>query len=150
MNDDRHEPSDSQLLIVTSPATGKCQADTRHRLERWLEAHDVAKSDIGDVVLASSEALSNVVRHAYGTHTATGPMSLTAKLAGSVLLVAVQDEGTWKEAGVDGPRDTPSTGGWGIPLMRSLSQSLTVEHDGRRGTNVTARYELASRDPRHN
>lgn len=143
MNDDQLEPRAPHLLVVTSPATDQCQADTRHRLERWLVANHVAKSDIGDVVLASSEALSNVVRHAYGTYTSAGPMSLTAKLAGSVLLIAVEDEGTWKEARADGPRDKPSIGGWGLPLMRRLSQSLTIEHDGGRGTNVTARYELA-------
>ena len=66
-------------------------------------------------------------------------MSLTAELTGSELLIAVRDEGTWKEA----PREEPSIGGWGLPLMRSLSQSLTIEHDDGKGTNVTARYELA-------
>ena len=57
MNDDHPEPASPRLLVVTSPATDRCQADTRHRLERWLTVNDVAKSDIGDVVLAASEAL---------------------------------------------------------------------------------------------
>jgi anti-sigma regulatory factor (Ser/Thr protein kinase) len=131
-----------RLLAINTPATDQCQADTRHQLERWLVANHVATSDVGDVVLAASEALSNVVRHAYRTHSVPGPMNLVARLSDSVLSVAVQDEGTWKETAVS-PCDDVPLGGWGLPLMRRLSQSLTIEHDGDRGTNVTARYELA-------
>jgi anti-sigma regulatory factor (Ser/Thr protein kinase) len=134
-----------RLLAINAPATDQSQADTRHQLERWLVANHVAKSDVGDVVLAASEALSNVVRHAYSTRSAPGPMNLVAKLTDSVLSVAVQDEGTWKET-VEDPPGAVALGGWGLPLMRSLSQSLTIEHGRKRGTNVTARYDLAPQE----
>jgi len=134
-----------RLLAINAPATDQSQADTRHQLERWLLANHVAKSDVGDVVLAASEALSNVVRHAYRTRSAPGPMNLVARLTDSVLSVAVQDEGTWKET-AESPRGAVPLGGWGLPLMRSLSKSLTIEHGRRRGTNVTARYELAPQE----
>lgn len=122
----------------------------RRALRRWLgdalEARQAAEGGPGDLsddladladdlVLATSEALENVVDHAFAGDVAPGTMSLRADLVDDVVTIVVADDGCWRTPGVG-----PTSRGRGITLMQNLTDA-EVEH-GPGGTTVTMRKPL--------
>lgn len=122
----------------------------RRALRRWLgealEARQIATGEpldlpddlvdlADDLVLATSEALENVVDHAFAGAERPGTMSLRADLVDDVVTIVVADDGTWRQPGAG-----PTTRGRGITLMRKLAEAV-VDH-ARGGTTVTMRRRL--------
>jgi serine/threonine-protein kinase RsbW len=93
-------------------------------LARRLEIPDEARQEL---VLAVSEACANGIMHTVSRHiyVATG-------IVLDDMRVSVRDEGSFRW----GPRPG---GGWGLPLMRSLTDSLEIREGTpeRNGTTVT-------------
>ena len=87
-----------------------------------------------DVGLAATEALSNVVRHAYPK--TEGPVTLTADASPNELVVTVADEGvgarSFELSSIPGL-------GIGLRLIHELCQSATVEPTSD-GTTVTMTF----------
>ncbi len=123
----------------------------RRALRRWLgDALEARQSAVGastelpedledladDLVLATSEALENVVDHAFANTPAVGAMTLHADLVDDVVTIVVTDDGHWRS-----PSTGPTSRGRGLTLMESLTQ-VDVEH-GDGGTTVTMRRPLA-------
>ena len=123
----------------------------RRALRRWLgdalEARQAAAGappglpddleDLADdLVLATSEALENVVDHAFASASDVGAMSLRADLVDDVVTIVVTDDGHWRS-----PTTGPTSRGRGLTLMESLTQ-VEVEH-GDGGTVVTMRRPLS-------
>ncbi len=122
----------------------------RRALRRWLgEALEARQTAAGaatvlgddledladDLVLATSEALENVVDHAFASAPSPGAMSLRAELVEDVITIVVADDGHWRS-----PTVGPTTRGRGLTLMESLTD---VEvHHGTGGTTVTMRRPL--------
>ncbi len=122
----------------------------RRALRRWLgDALEVRQVEAGaggdltddledladDLVLATSEALENVVDHAFANSPAPGAMRLRAGIVDDVVTVVVTDDGHWRS-----PTTGPTTRGRGLTLMESLTD---VEvHHGEVGTTVTMRRPL--------
>jgi anti-sigma regulatory factor (Ser/Thr protein kinase) len=75
---------------------------------------------VGDVKLAVSEAVSNVVRHAYGRQNA-GQVIATAHVDSGVLRIVIADTG----GGMAPRSDTPGLG-LGLPLMAHLADAIDV------------------------
>jgi anti-sigma regulatory factor (Ser/Thr protein kinase) len=123
----------------------------RRALRRWLgealEARQVAAGgatalpedleDLADdLVLAASEALENVVDHAFANAPGIGAMTLRADLVDDVVTIVVSDDGHWRS-----PTTGPTSRGRGLTLIESLTD-VEVEH-GEGGTRVTMRRPLA-------
>ena len=90
---------------------------------------------VDSVKLAVTEAVTNVVRHAYGTQ--GGEIHVAVEPGKCTLVVWVVDDG----GGVVGPpRD--GEGGYGMRLMRTLSRSCDVS-TGVDGTSVRMVFSLS-------
>jgi anti-sigma regulatory factor (Ser/Thr protein kinase) len=123
----------------------------RRALRRWLgdalEARQIAAGESSelsddledladDLVLATSEALENVVDHAFAHAPSPGAMTLRADLVDDVVTIVVADDGHWRS-----PTTGPTSRGRGLTLMESLT-AVEVSH-GAGGTTVTMRRPLA-------
>jgi len=83
----------------------------------------VARRRCEDVALAVSEALSNVVVHAYDDRDVPGDFWVDAWIDGDALQVAVCDDGS----GIVGRCPSP---GLGLALMGQVADTLRIESDG--------------------
>lgn len=96
-------------------------------LRRWVEElcreTGATGLQVSDVALAVSEALSNVVMHAYVDRAEPGVMRISAGRAGDRLLVEVEDEGV----GIRPRLDSPG-GGLGLALIASLASEVEFGH----------------------
>lgn len=127
---------------------GEC-ARIREDLRAWLDASGVPADVAHGVVLAVSEAIDNVVTHAYPADVvASRPatVDLTMCLDDTEVVVTVADHGHWTE-----PRSTdlehdasgrPARHGRGIILMNTHVDEVAIHHD-RDGTSVLLRSRWA-------
>jgi anti-sigma regulatory factor (Ser/Thr protein kinase) len=74
-----------------------------------------------DIALAVSEALTNVVTHAYGGESLRGVVAVHAALDGDVLDVVVLDEGV----GMPQPTTHPATG-LGLAIIARVTERLEL------------------------
>ena len=93
-----------------------------------------------DLVLAVSEAASNVIDHAYRTGDETGDDRAVVEVffwtePGAVLLEVV-DHGRWRP-----PGPHAAGRGRGIAIMQRLVDAVLIHHDTR-GTRVLLRHSL--------
>jgi integral membrane sensor domain MASE1/anti-sigma regulatory factor (Ser/Thr protein kinase) len=120
-------------LHLTKPAIPSAVPEARRAIRSWLQQNSVPLDDTFEILVATSEAHTNAVRHAYGV--TPGIVKIAASIAGDELQVSVKDEGTWRTA--------PShyDGGRGIALMRSLMDDVEIESTSE-GTEVRMRRML--------
>jgi anti-sigma regulatory factor (Ser/Thr protein kinase) len=116
-------------------ATPESLAQIRTTVRRWLSRAGADDDEMSELLVAISEACSNVVEHAYGP--AGGKVGLRLELDGPEVLATVTDHGQWRM-----PRGEQR--GRGTTLMREFSDSLTVEK-GPEGTTVGIRRRLNHR-----
>ena len=140
-------------LDLTAQAAPPQVGSFRRALRRWLgEALDAVagggaadEDDLADLaddlVLATSEALENVVDHAFAAAEHPGTMTLRADLVDDVVTIVVADDGRWRD-----PATGPTSRGRGLTLMESLTE-VEVEH-GPSGTTVTMHRPLPAHDRR--
>ncbi len=105
--------------------------DARAALRVWLDAHGYPANRRDDVVVATMEAVSNAVEHAYGLD---GESTVVVEaVIGDGLVVSVRDGGRWLN-----PLRRPERGR-GLLLMQALADDVerTSTH---RGTIVTLRF----------
>jgi serine/threonine-protein kinase RsbW len=88
-------------------ATPQSVGVARRSAAQFAESVGADDSVLGKVRLAVTEAVTNVVRHAYGPE--SGPVELLAELDGASLVVTVRDSGS-------GMGRARSRGGLGIGL----------------------------------
>jgi anti-sigma regulatory factor (Ser/Thr protein kinase) len=110
------------------------------RLRReLLEAIFGRRFDEDAVGLAVTEALTNVVRHAYpGSH---GPVTLSVKQTADRLVVVVADEGIGARS-FTARSGSDREHGMGLPLLHELCSSVRVD-PGTSGTTVTMAFARA-------
>ena len=108
-------------------------------LRRWIERRAVAAGATAlqraDIALAVSEALTNIVQHAYVDRGGEGPMRIRTGQNHHRLYVEVEDEGIGMRKRADKP-------GVGLALIASLA----AEHDvgrGRTGAGTLVRMAFA-------
>ena len=124
-------PGDLRLRIPAEPGA---LSQMRRRLARWLDAAGVPADVRGDVVLASSEAAANSIRHAYGPSKAW--VELEAGVANDEVHVVVRDRGRWRA-----PR---GRGGRGLSVIEACMHIVEIDR-GAGGTEVRMRRPVRAR-----
>ena len=98
--------------------------------------HDLALGDdtlAAAIALATSEAVGNVVRHAYGS--GEGRVELDAHLRDEDILIRVTDRGL----GLSAQAGTRT--GLGLPVIGRVTNGVTVASDDQ-GTTVSMRFTI--------
>jgi serine/threonine-protein kinase RsbW len=120
------------------PAKPEYIALGRLALTGLAQARGLDSDTIADLKLALTEAVSNSVRHAYGTP-GEGQVEIRYELRGDRISVEVVDDG----AGFD-PEEAPSfdgdelsEGGLGIAIIRTITDEIEIEsRPGVRGSRL--------------
>ncbi len=121
-------------------AAAESAARIREEFAEWLQSFfdlDLIRSS--DLVLAINEALANAAEFAYLTTDRPKTMDLCASYepVEARLTVTVSDKGVWR---VPEPDPANRVRGRGIPLMKALSDRVTIE-TSTTGTQVCMQWE---------
>jgi anti-sigma regulatory factor (Ser/Thr protein kinase) len=127
-SEDASEPLDLRL-----PAVPDALARLRSAARRWLAANGAKGSTADDILLATVEASTNVVEHAYGP--GGGELAVRFEVADGIVTVSVRDHGQWREA-------RGSNRGRGRFIMEQCTDELEVSQ-GAEGTTVVIRRAIA-------
>jgi anti-sigma regulatory factor (Ser/Thr protein kinase) len=131
----RPVPFGDEPFTLRVPAEPRVLAPLRHTMRRWLREHDATAQDVNDLLVASGEACSNAIQHAYGP--VEGSMEITMALTGDEVELTVRDWGNWRPT-------SPSQGGRGLHLMQGLMDDVDVDSRSE-GTVVRMRRRLGPR-----
>ncbi len=121
-------------MQMTLEASPRVLAGLRATVRRWLVPMGLAESDMFDIALATSEAASNAIEHAYGAREST--FAVRCERHDGEVAVAVEDGGRWRTS-------TPYGRGRGLAIMRALMDSVDIDR-GEEGTAVTLRKHVES------
>jgi anti-sigma regulatory factor (Ser/Thr protein kinase) len=124
-------PADLHLEIPADPSV---LAEVRAAIRTWL-AGRADDDTIEDMVLASSEAVTNAVEHAYRGRE-PGSVEIDGTIRGGELVLTVRDHGRWA-------RSQPSDRGRGTSVIQALVDDVEVERRDD-GTEVRLRRSLRS------
>jgi serine/threonine-protein kinase RsbW len=92
---------------------------------------------LGSIAVCVSEAMTNVVVHAYRDMPVPGQIDMVAELDGDSLTVRVSDQGHGLEPELD------SVGlGLGLPLISKFSETSEITSSDQGGTEITMRFDL--------
>ena len=125
-------PVRADLFRFTMPAEPAELARMRRALAAWLRGVGVGPAEVNDLVLASAEACSNAIRHAYGP--SAGTVEVEAYRDEGAIELVVRDFGRWRQ------RRGPG-GGRGLALIEALTPSMHIERR-ESGTVVTMRRTI--------
>jgi serine/threonine-protein kinase RsbW len=103
------------------PATADSVGRLRRSVADFARRHGASERSLESLNLAVSEALTNVVVHAYRDAAAPGPILVLATLSDGAIMVTVADEG----CGMTPRADSPGLG-LGIGLMTRLADTFEV------------------------
>jgi len=126
----------SRLEISIAAEPGSVRL-VRSEIMRWL--YELRHSDDGvaaSIAVAVSEAVGNVVRHAYPGQ-GTGRVEIEAQLEDSSIVVSVSDGGTGMTAKAGREHN-----GMGLPVIGRLADGVTVVSDDG-GTRLSMHFELS-------
>jgi anti-sigma regulatory factor (Ser/Thr protein kinase) len=126
----------SGLFELSVRANALAPSLIRTDLIRWLTDLDWPRDQAEDIVLIASEAVTNVVDHAYPPH-APGPVQVQAEWtmigpAARRMAVRVRDEGVWRPVPTD-----PGERGRGLGMIGALAEVLQLTATPT-GTTLTA------------
>lgn len=125
----------SETLTQSYSAVPDSVPLARHELVQFA-LHAGASEDQAETVrLATSEALTNVVMHAYGD--GQGQIHVRANLARGELWILIGDDGD----GLRAHNDSPGLG-VGLALIAQCSDGLTIVNRAAGGTEVRMRFNL--------
>jgi len=125
-------------LELELPAVASSVAAGRHAVRKFCDGRAL---DHGTIAIAVSEALTNVVVHAY-RDSGVGPMRVSATMLADVLMVVVSDDGQ----GMTPRYDSPGMG-MGLLLIDQLAGATDVDSDDG-GTRLEMRFGRVAATPR--
>ena len=123
---------------LTIPSRVECIDDARRWVTERLKAAGFGDDPVGEVELALTEALANVIEHGYGGD-GSGQIELTISDLPDKLTVRVRDWGHSADEETFERRelDDPGEGGYGVYLMEQLMDDVTREAQPGGGTLLT-------------
>jgi serine phosphatase RsbU (regulator of sigma subunit)/FixJ family two-component response regulator/anti-sigma regulatory factor (Ser/Thr protein kinase) len=116
-------------LALTLPAEPEALITARRALRNWLAEVGVDPEALYDITLATGEACTNAIEHAYAPGEAS--FDLEATRGEDDVTVSVRDYGSWRE-----PRG--QNRGRGLKLMKTLMDDVNVRRE-ETGTTVELR-----------
>jgi anti-sigma regulatory factor (Ser/Thr protein kinase) len=117
---------------MTLPAEPEALITARRALRNWLAEVGVDPEALYDITLATGEACTNAIEHAYAPGEAS--FDLEARRGEDDVTVLVRDYGAWRE-----PRG--QNRGRGLKLMQTLMDDVAVRREDS-GTTVELRRAL--------
>jgi anti-sigma regulatory factor (Ser/Thr protein kinase) len=112
----------------------------RHAIADFAESVDMPRSDVEEVEIAASEAVANIVRHAYsGLDSPIPPVRVKCSHGRGKLTVEVIDRGrgfSAPAAGVIPEVDLNRDGGLGIVLIKCLMDRVNYASKPNGGTRI--------------
>ena len=138
----RHPPAPLTVQVSADDPSGL--ALLRARLRQWLPAAGIGGLEATDIMIAAGEAAGNAVEHAtVGRPADAAPVqiTLTARLAHTMVQLTVADTGSWRPPPADREQPAPGTRGHGIIFMHALMDGVTIEPSSH-GTTVTLTKDL--------
>lgn len=125
-------------FTLSLPATAGSLGCVRHVLAGLDGLWPMSRAALDDLQIATVEACTNVVQHAYRDR-ATGLMEIEAELQGGVPVIVVRDQG-----GGFAPRtDSPGLG-VGLSLISALTDELRISRLPDGTHEVRMRFEAHS------
>lgn len=126
-----------QLELVV-PAVAENIPLVRHAVAGFLEGHGVAGEPVADMLLAVTEACTNVVQHAYRDGEGAGDqIEVGAERSDGLVTITVRDHG-----GGFAPRiDSPGLG-LGLPVIAALTETVEIRPAPPSGTEVVMTFAL--------
>ena len=109
-------------LTHSLPATADSVSRLRRAVADFASRHGASDRSLEALNLAVSEALTNVVVHAYRNEVAPGPVLVLVTLSDGAVIVTVADEG----CGLTPRSDSPGLG-LGMGLMARLADTFEVK-----------------------
>jgi serine/threonine-protein kinase RsbW len=129
----------SATLSHSLPATGESVGRLRRAVSDFARGNGATERSLEFVNLAVSEALTNVVVHAYRDTAAPGPLLVVAAVRDRALFVTVADEG----CGMIPRPDSPGLG-LGLGLIAKSADTFEIApRDSHRGVVLRMRFALA-------
>jgi anti-sigma regulatory factor (Ser/Thr protein kinase) len=134
---DRSRPSPRSPSYVREswPACPEMVPAARRSITDFAIAAGATDEQLQAIRLTTSEALTNVVLHAYPAW--LGHVHLTVRLAGGELWVLIADSGCGVHAGPDSRRL-----GLGLALISQLTDGFSIVERSSGGTELRLRYVL--------
>lgn len=122
------------------PATPESVSAIRAALQRFAATCSIPSETVDAVVLAASEAATNVVVHAYRDADKPGQIEIAAALAADELWVIVTDAGT----GLRPRADSPGLG-LGLAIIAQIADGVDLVKPAAGGLELRMRFALAGR-----
>jgi FixJ family two-component response regulator/anti-sigma regulatory factor (Ser/Thr protein kinase)/putative methionine-R-sulfoxide reductase with GAF domain len=119
-------PASSDRLSLTLPAEPEALITARRALRNWLYEIGTGPDTLYDITLATGEACTNAIEHAYAPGEAS--FDLEGTYADEEIRIVVRDYGSWRP-----PRG--QNRGRGLKLMETLMDHVNVQR-GATGTTV--------------
>jgi anti-sigma regulatory factor (Ser/Thr protein kinase) len=123
-------PSHEMSMRAELPAVVESVAEARRAVRRFAAGLEV---DVVGMTLAVSEAVANVVAHAYHDGE-SGVIDLSGRASPDEVAIVVRDRG----CGLDAAGDTHGAG-FGIEIIRRLAKDVALD-DGAPGVELTMRF----------
>lgn len=123
---------------ITIESRVECIDDARTWVTERVRAAGFGDEPAGEIELALTEAIANVIEHAY-QGAATERIDVGVAIDGAVLRVLVRDWGAYFDPASYRGRDLddPGEGGYGVFLMSQLMDDVTREPQPGGGTLLT-------------
>jgi anti-sigma regulatory factor (Ser/Thr protein kinase)/HAMP domain-containing protein len=123
---------EAEQVTFRLPAVPASLATLRQSVRRWLLGVGAGEADAHEIVVACSEAASNVIEHAYGLD--GGMVELSAGRQDGRVVIQVRDWGRWRE-------ERGSNRGRGLAMIRALMDEVEIK-PGDDGTLLEMRRRL--------
>jgi len=132
---------DADTVELRVPCKPEYVRTVRTLIAEMADSVPLPPAAIEEVKVAASEAVANIVRHAYGESGAAEPVIVRCSRRGGDLTVEVVDRGVGFEVPAAGPAQAPDVsrereGGLGIFLIRSLMDSVDYWSQPNLGTRI--------------
>jgi serine/threonine-protein kinase RsbW len=122
-------------------ATSQAPGDGRQAIREFAASAGATARALGSIAVCISEAMTNVVVHAYRYDDRPEGVEMEAELDGDSLWVRVRDRGH----GLVPRLDSPGLG-LGLPLISQMSASSEIVSPPHGGTEIIMRFELREQE----